>query len=498
MVIKMIHKTPVLQTKHLKTRLFNSLLLPVVGFAAVLMLTGCGGGGGNDDPDTGSIRIVHASPDAPPVNVKLDGSAAISELDYAQSSGFVDIDAKNYDIAVEGIIPGGNLDVINVPGFTVDSNDRTTVIASDVVASIEPLVVFDSAATPANDEVALRVVHASPAAAMIVAEVDVYVTSPGDDINAASPALTFAFKEDRDAGALPAGLVQIRITGTGSKAVVYDSGPVDLTPFAGSQLLIVAIDTTNSTEQAGAPVKLLVATETSELILLDTDTLSGARVVHASPDVDAIAGPVEVFASSSALPASPVELIDAFGYLDVVPGIDTFVGVPAGDYVFDVAPDTDMIGDSVFTSDSVTLDKGSEYTVVAAGRVASSPAFGLLFTEENLRAVATQASVKVIHAAPAAGTVQVYVTPAGDFSVVDVESGMAGDPLLPNFAFADITGVVPVAPGNYDIRVVAGGSAAINVENYNLAAGSISTIIARGPNEPAGVPSDFGVVLLTN
>jgi len=495
----MTYKNPQLYNPGLKTRLFQSILVPVIGIAAALTLTGCGGGGsGNDDPVTGSIRVVHASPDAPPVNVKLDGNAAISDLDYAQSTGFVSIAAKDYDVAVEGIIPGGNLDVITVPGFTVGRSSRTTVIATDVVASIAPLVVFDSAVTPASDEVALRVVHASPAAASIVAEVDVYVTSPGDDINAASPAFSFSFKEDRDAGALPAGLVQIRVTGSGSKAVVYDSGPVDLAPFAGSQLLVVAIDTINSTQQAAAPIKLLVATDTDALILQDTETLSGARVVHASPDVDGIAGPVEVYASSSALPASPVELIDAFSYLEVVPGVDSFVGVPNGDYVFDVAPDTDMIGDRVFTSDSVTLDKGSEYTVVAAGRVASDPAFRLLFTEENLRAVATQASVKVMHAAPAAGTVQVYVTSAGDFSVAEVESGMAGDPLLPNFAFADITGTVPVAPGNYDIRVVAGGSAAINVENFNLAAGSVSTVIARGPNEPAGVPTDFGLVVLTN
>ena len=495
----MIHKIPELDTKHLKTRLFHTVLVPVIAFTTALALTGCGSSS-NDKPvaKQGSIRVLHASPDAPAVDIKLDGDVAISDLDYAQSTGFVDVAAKDYDITVEGIIPGGNLAVIDVVGFAVAKNDRTTVIATDVVASITPLVVIDSAAMPASDEVALRVVHASPAAAGLVAEVDVYVTAPGDNIDAASPALTFAFKEDIDAGALPAGLVQIRATGAGSKDVVFDSGPIDLTPYAGTKLLVAAIDSTNSTEQAGSPIKLLVATDSDHVILLDTNTLSGARVVHASPDVDAIAGPVEVFASSSALPASPVELIDAFSYLEVVPGVDSFVGVPAGDYVFDVAPDTDMIGDSVFTSDNVTLDQGTEYTVVAAGRVAGAPAFGLLLTADNLRPVATQASVKVIHAAPAAGVVQVYVTAAGDFSVADVEAGIAGDPLLPDFAFGDITDDVAVLPGNYDVRVVAGGLVAINVENFNLAAGSVSTVIARGPNEPAGVPNDFGVVVLTN
>ncbi len=476
----------------------RTFFLPILLSVFALGLVGC-------DTDEilfkpqGSIRVVHTSPDAPPVNVKLNGDEVISNLDYAQSSGFLDVDARSYTIAVEGIIPGGNLDVITIPGFTVAEGNRSTIIAVDNVASIGPLVVSDSASVPDDNEVALRVLHASPAADGIVATVDIYVTDPGIDLNAVSPAFSFAFKEDVDAGALPAGVVQIRATATGSKMAVYDSGPIDLSTFAGNQLLIAAIDSTNSTEKAASPIKLLVATDTAELILLDTNTNSGARVVHASPDAGNVAGgPVEVFASSTALPGSPVELIDAFSYLDVVPAVDSFVGVPGGDYVFDVAPDTNTIGDSVYTSGSIPLSAGSEYTVVAAGRVASTPAFGLLLTEENLRSVATQASVKVIHAAPAAGIVQVYVTSAGDFSVADVENGLADPPLLPSFDFGDITGDVAVAAGNYDIRVVAGGTVAINVENFNLAAGSVSSIIARGPIEPSGIPSDFGVVVLTN
>ncbi|NNF97636.1 MAG: DUF4397 domain-containing protein, partial [Halobacteria archaeon] len=206
----MTHNFTDLYTQGLKTRLFRSILVPLLSLGFILTLTGC-----HDDDDNlpatpqGSIRVLHTSPDAPPVNVKLDGVVAISDLDYAQSSGFVDVDAKDYTIAVEGIIPSGNADVITVPGFTVAEDDRTTIIAADVVASIAPLVVSDSAATPAGTEVALRVVHTSPTAAAAVASVDVYVTAPGISINSISPTFNFAFKEDIDAGALPAGVVQI-------------------------------------------------------------------------------------------------------------------------------------------------------------------------------------------------------------------------------------------------------------------------------------------------
>ena len=444
--------------------------------------------------DTAQLRVIHTSPDAPPVNVKLNTVIAISDLDYAESSGYRTVDAGSSDIAVEAIIPSGNADVITVPGFSLDANGRYTVIAVDNTATIEPLVANESAATPASNEIGIAVVHASPA----VGSVDVYVTAPGVNVTSVDPTFTFDFKGQIDAGALPAGMYQIQITPTGSKSVAYDSGELDLSPFAGQKLMLVAVSTTNETAQQTSPVKLLAATDGSSLELYDENTNAGARVVHLSPDAGTAAGgPVEVFATSPSLPTSPTELIDAFSYTEVVPGPGTYVSVPEGEYVFDVAPDGTGIGGSVYTSPTLSLDEGAEYTVIAAGYVLTTPAFGLLATEDENRSIVTQASVKVVHAAPLAGLVDVYVTSAGQFSASDVENGLAGTPLLAAFAFADISEYVPVAPGSYDIRVVAGGVVAINIEGFDLAAGSVSTVIAREPID-AGLPDDFNVIVLTN
>lgn len=451
-------------------------------------------GGGQMPTPMAEVRVIHGSPDAPAVNVMLNGTTAISDLDYGDSSGYAAIEAGSYDIGVEGIVPDGNVEVISVDDFDFADDSNTTIIAVNPVATIMPLVVEDSAAEPSATEVALRVVHASNAAAAV----DVYVTAPGDDINAASPAFTFDYQDDVDAGALPAGEVRIRVTPATTKTVVYDSGTVDLAPFAGEKLLLVALSTVNPTTQDAAPISILAATDSAAVMLYDVDTGAGARVVHASPDAtNAAGGDVEVFATSDALPGS-VELIPAFAYLDVVPAVDSHVVVPAGDYVFDVAPDGAGIGSAVYTSETVSLSAASEYTVVASGRVLSAPAFGLLLSEDSSRSIVTQASVKVIHAAPAAGDVDVFVTAAGDYTSAQVESGAAGSPLLDDFAFGDITDYVAVAPGDYDVRVLAGGVTAINIEGLTLAAGSVSTVVARGPLEPSGTPADFGVVLLTN
>ncbi len=461
----------------------------VLAFVAVatIGLSGC------DKSDEASLRVIHTSPDAPAVNIDLNNNTVISDLDYAESSGFVTIDAGRQDVDVEAIIPSGNADVISIDNFFFRKDNRYTILAVNNTANIEALVTSESATDPGTNEVSIAVVHASPDAP----EVDVYVTAPGVDINSVNANFTFDFKDQIDAGALPAATYQIRVTLAGTKTVAFDSGPVDLSGFAGQKLLLSAISTTSSTSQAASIVKLLAATDNASLVLLDVNTLTGARVVHASPDADVVAaGPVEVFATSSALPGT-VELIPAFSYTDIVPAANAFVGVPSGDYVFDVSVDGTGVGASVYTSPSLALSQGKEYTVIAAGYVATSPAFGLLATEDNNRSVVTQASVKVIHAAPAAGAVDVYVTAAGAFTTSDVENGLAGAPLLDDFEYAAITDYVAVAPGDYDIRVVAGGTTAINVENFNLAAGSVSSIIARQPNG-TGTPGDFGVILLTN
>ena len=447
-----------------------------------------------EPPATGFIQVVHASPDAPAVNVLLNGSVAIEGLDYAETSGFAELDAGSYDISVEGIIPGGNASVIDVAGFSLEENARPTVIAVGNVAEIAPLVVNESATDPAANEVALTVTHAAPDAP----RVDVYLSAPEDDFASLSAAFAFEFSESIDAGAVTAEPVRIRVGVEDD--VVYDSGTVDLTAFAGQKLLVTAIAAENSTETAASPVKLLVTTEGGDAVeLLDVDTNAGVRVVHLSPDANAAAGGnVEVFATSEALGMDPVELIPSFDYLDQFPGDSAYTSVPAASYVFDVAPDTDMIGDSVFMSDELAVEAGMEYTVIAAGRVLSSPAFGLLATGDANRSVATEASVKVIHGAPAAGAVDVYVTPAGEFTAMDVEGGLAGAPLLDDFAFGDITDYVTVAPGAYDIRVVAGGMAAINVENFELGGGVVASVLAYGPSEQGGDVEDFGVVVLTN
>ena len=437
------------------------------------------------------LRVIHTSPDAPPVNVFVEDKSVATGLDYAESSGIVDVDKGRRDIVVQAIPPGDTLDVITVENFKFNRGRTYTVLAVDNTANIMALPVNDSEDEPKENQVAIAVVHASPLAA--AASVDVYVTGPDDLIDDIDPNFNFGFKDSVDAGALPAGKYRIRVTAPGGKDPVYDSGEVDLSGLRGEKILLVAVNTVKSVTSDASPIKIMAYTDTATIELLDKDTLTAARVVHLSPD----APTVEVFASSSALMTSPTELITAFSYGDTVP-TSGYVDVPAGDYVFDVAVDGDGIGLSAYTSPSLTLAPGAETTAIAAGYLGMDPFFGLLATGDENRSIVTQASVKVVHGAPLAGPVDVYVTPAdANFSVADLVSGAAGDPLLKDFKFGDITDYVPVVPDDYDVRVVTGGAAPIDFE-VTLTPGLVATVIAREPTMTTSGPTDFGVVVLTN
>ena len=467
---------------------------------SVLIATGCA-----ENDNTSDLRVIHASKDAPPVNVRVGVKNEITDLDYAESSGYVPVMSGKRKLAVEAIIPGGNLDVIEVKRFNFKKNERYNVLAIGNTADIGPLVVAESAVEPGIDQVSIAVVHASVDAG----QVDVYVTGPGVEVTEADAAFSFDFEGVVDLEAVPAGQYRIQVTPAGLKEpVVYDSGTVDLSGFAGQKILLAAISSENETETAASPVKLLAATDSAYLSIIDSRTLAGARVVHLSPDAGLAVNPampedgqVEVFASTG---GGSVELIPAFAYTDVVPAQDAasgdkFVQVGPANYQFSVAPDGAGIGGAVFTSDPVALEAGEEYSVIAAGYVLTTPGFGLLPTVDDNRSIVTQVKVKVAHAAPLAGTVDVFVTPSvANFSTSDVESGAAGDPLLDGFEFGSITDYVSLAPGSYDIRVVPeGGTTAINIEDFPLAGGTVATVIARqadGDGDPAG----FGVELLIN
>ena len=201
----------------------------------------------DDDPATTTrLRAVHLSPDAPNVDIIVNGSQVATDVAYDESTDYYAIPSGTTDIQVQAV--GSNDDVL-AASPSLAANTDYTVIAANLLASIEPLLLTDNNTAPTAGNVKVRVVHGAPSAPAV----DVYVTAPGADLATATPTLTgVSFKGVSAYLSVPAGDYEIRVTPTGTKTVVIDSGTV---PLASGQIrTVIATDAPGGGEPFGAIV----------------------------------------------------------------------------------------------------------------------------------------------------------------------------------------------------------------------------------------------------
>jgi len=434
-------------------------ILPAV--AVLLSLTGCDG-----DDDTASLRVVHASPDAPNVNVRVDGQTSLQGVPYNTGSGFLPVKAGTIDIQVDAILPGGNTTpVIGPAQLDLGKDTKTTVLAVGKVATstLEPLVLENPSNEIAAGNARVQVVHAAPDAP----SVDVYVTVPGADLVNQAPVGSFAFKETLGPVEVPAATYQIRVTLPGQpQNIVYDSGSVNLAN--GSDLLVAA---TANTLTGTAPIGLLVLDGSGSDVVLDANTPADVRVVHNSPDAPAVDVIVNDDTANPAVVGLPF------------PEFTGYLNIPPGDYNFKVTA-TGNPGAVVIDQDA-SLEGGVASTVMAVNFLNSIEP---LVLEDDNRSVATEARVRIVHGSPSAGPVDIYVTaPGNDINLVE--------PNFANVPFKANTGYVSLAGGAYTVTVTPTGTktAAIGPVNVTIENGVVYTAVARD-NVGGGLP--LGLILM--
>ncbi|MEE4249544.1 MAG: DUF4397 domain-containing protein [Alcanivoracaceae bacterium] len=461
------------------------------------LLTGCGGDSSFSSAD---LRVIHAAGNAPAVNVNVNGGAlaAAQDLSYSEASSLVRVRDATYSVSVDGILPDNSVSEVLAPTNILLNKDQiTTVVAMGNVGAsgdqaFAPLVIDTLRDKVAADSTRVQVVHASVKADDAApAGVSVYLTAPDAVLAEATPVTTFNLREFTDALTVPAGDYRIRVTPAASSTVVFDSGTVTLP--GGADLMILAVDSFSP----GSPVKLLVSTgdADADFIIADANMPAELRVVHAASGV----GPADVFASSTELALDNVEIVDGIGFRN-----DTSVGglSPATDYTVRVNADDAGAVDAPIEVSGIELKAGSYYTAVAAGNLpdVGEADLALLLGEDDRRGVATEVRLRAIHAASLAGTVTVFVTPAGNVDLEKIEKGDEKNPALPVLEYQQVTPYLRLSPGSYDVRVavpVPGNNydVTIDLTNVALAGGDVVTLVA---SNPGGGDPDFDFVILND
>ncbi|WP_144395110.1 DUF4397 domain-containing protein [Pleionea sediminis] len=454
-------------------KMFQKISTSIIVMSSLIFLSGCDiidddDDNTNNDVGTAKVQVIHASPDAPAVNVWADGNSLLENFDYAEASPRLEVNEGELTVEIQGIFPDGTTPTVIGPAtLDLTADMLYTAIAVGEVAEIDALIVAREDSDINAGELRAQVVHAAPNAPMV----DVYVTEPGADLTTTAALGTFSFEGSLGPVDVPEDTYQIRVTLAGDpETVVFDSGSLELT--SGLDLTIAAIENTLTGE---SPINLLVTTNSSSFIVQDVDATADLRVVHASPDAPA----VDVLVNDETTLVSNLDYAEATG----------FVGVPADTYNVKVVP-TGEVAPVVIDAD-LTLDQGTNYTVLAVDLLETIEP--LVITEDR-RSVATEAKVQIIHASPAAGNVDIYVTAPGA-GIADV------DPTFSDVPFKGTTeGFVSLPVDSYDITVTLAGTkdAAIGPAELSFEAGGVYTIIARDAQrltaEDSGLPPS--VILL--
>ncbi|AZQ12207.1 DUF4397 domain-containing protein [Shewanella khirikhana] len=455
----------------------TGIILPLM---AATFIIGCSDDDDNPtkEPETpvamADIRVIHGSADAPMVNINANGAlfAGLEKVDYLQGSGFIEVAEGSYDLAVDALLPDGSAaEVLSLSGAAMAGDTQYTVLAHGKVAEdnnsdndLGMLVIANPKQAISSGNIRLQVVHAAPDAPTV----DVHLTAQGAELG--SSAATLSYGEYTPPIEVAAGSYQVRLVlpqgSDGAGTVAYD---VDLPQLdAGQDWFIAALPNTGVTT---SPVVLLANNGTDTLVFNDRRTQASIRVAHSAADVPQ----VDILANGSKVDAlSGAAFGQASGYLNL----------DAGEYQVDtvLTSDNSVVG----ISGSLTLAANQILTVAAVGTLTSeSPDVPLEYLplDDSRRRVATEAQLRLTHAHPAVGNVDIYVTADG---VLDNAT-----PAFTNVAYKATTGWISVAPRDYVVSVTATGTKTVAIETPPLSLAALGKYSALAVDNPAAMPANL-------
>ncbi|HEX5045001.1 MAG TPA: DUF4397 domain-containing protein [Candidatus Polarisedimenticolaceae bacterium] len=138
----------------------KKLSLLTAGLLLLATAPALAGGSGSD----ARVRVVHASPDAPAVDVLVDGQRALTDISFRDVTSYARLRAGQYGVEV---VPAG-LDapvVIDLTGQNAPNlfyNRDYTVVAVGRLHDLEPLLLVDDNRPLPPTKARVRFVHASP------------------------------------------------------------------------------------------------------------------------------------------------------------------------------------------------------------------------------------------------------------------------------------------------------------------------------------------------
>lgn len=410
------------------------------------------------DLGTGAmLRVVHASPDAPAVDIYAEGVASplAAGVAYLETTPYLELAPGTYNIQLRaaGAAPT-SAPAFETGDLTIPRDATITAVAlgllgsSDAADRFRVVPFVEDFTAPGSGQAAVRIVHGSPDASAVALDL-------GND---GSPEVTdFArFAETGQAGvALPAG--------TPLSVGIWAGDPLArVTAFttpalAGEEYFLIATGRLAAKPNAADGFGLLAVGPNGTVGLIRQDPV--VYVLHSSPDAPAVN--VNVGGSATVL-------VDNLSFGELSPPVQ----VPPAAYTLDVRVWAG--GQLAATVSTPELMAGERYLAVASGFVGGdAPGFTLLPYRDEFGAPGA-ARLRVVHASPDAPAVDVGVWDGMTFTALDPFKGLA-------FGDASAADGTPIALSAVTVGVAAqGGTTPVATFDLTLDSDLAAFAVAAG------------------
>lgn len=386
-----------------------------------------------------TVRFVHASPGAPNVDMLVDGQEVVQDLAFGVATTYLSVPGGDHKVQVVPTGQNAEAAIIDTD-LNVDGGDAYVFLAMNRLADIEGKVYDVNIDDIDEGKARVRVIHASPDAG----EIDLAVTG-GDELFG-----DVDFTDATDYSDLDAGTYSLDVKGDDDR-VLATAQNLQLT--AGNVYDVIALGQVADNSLALLPLVTSVSVPCVEALGLQGGVEDACvRVVHAVPG-----GPdVDVYLNDS-----PVVQGLTFGTAT------EFAAAPGGDdRKIQIVPAGGTPGDGDLVESDVDLDGRFGYEIIATGE---GDDVEITTAKLDLTPVADgQARIRVIHASPDAGGVNVTIAD--------------GPTLFEGVDFRDVTDNQTIDARSYVLQVIKDDTVALTGD-LAVETGMVYDVLVIGRND---------------
>lgn len=392
--------------------------------------------------DDGAVRVLHASPNAPAVDVYVNGAKTVRNLRAGKITPYLSLAAGTYSYAIRVAGAPKSSVPVRKGSFRVRDGKAITIAATNFLGRLKVRAIKDANAAPFG-AAKIRVVHLSPDAPAV----DIVAVGLGKVVS--------RLRYGKQSGYLtvPAGRYTFLVRPAGKKAPnVIAIRNVDLK--AGSLYTAWALGS------LARPHGLKLRGVLTRDALPATFARTQVRVLHASPG----APNVDVYVNG----AKAIENLPYKGY---VPGDGTYLKLPSGKVSLAIRPAGAPAESPAVYAGDADLRPQATVTVAATGLLTGTgtSAFALTALGDDVSPIAAdKARVTAVHLSP-------------DTPAVDIFAGV--DRVVPALAYPSASAPLEVPAGTYTLTAAPSPATAGSipvVTDAALGGGSITTIYALG------------------